>query len=137
MVHGSGTKFTAEFEPGDELMIHERPSLRARVVSVESDDQLALHESVEPPLKEGQKFKVTLNSPNRYDNSLTSLLRYTKKWIRVRCSSKYGRNSQRATRNLFPFFIPSTTHPFYSGLASFLKVLLMTDPACFHYNQVE
>ena len=59
MVHGSGTKFTAEFEPGDELMIHERPSLRARVVSVESDDQLALHESVEPPLKEGQKFKVT------------------------------------------------------------------------------
>ena len=39
-------------------MVHERPTLRARVVSIESDTQMMLQEVVDPPMKEGQKFKV-------------------------------------------------------------------------------
>lgn len=58
---GNGTKFKSEVAVGDELMTHEHPEFRGRVVAVESDESLLLAEPIEPPFEPGQEFKVNIH----------------------------------------------------------------------------
>ncbi len=57
-VYGRGTKFTSAIAVGDDILVHQRPEFRGRVTSIQSDEVLTVSAAIEPPLPEGQKYKV-------------------------------------------------------------------------------